>query len=31
MALFNLLIEFNGLHPDEHGFVQLSIGNFDIL
>lgn len=31
MALFNLLIEFHGLQPDENGFVNLSIVDFDIL
>lgn len=30
MALFNLLIEWNGLEPDENGFVQLSIANFSL-
>lgn len=31
LALFNLLIEFHGLVPDESGFVPLSIVQFDIL
>lgn len=31
LALFNLLIEFHGLQPDETGFVALSIADFDIL
>jgi hypothetical protein len=31
MALFNLLIDFHGLDPDDDGFVKLSIVDFDIL
>lgn len=30
-CLFNLLIDLNGLHPDQNGFVKLSIADFDIL
>ncbi len=31
LALFNLLIDLHGLQPNEHGFVELSIVDFDIL
>jgi len=30
MALFNILTEWNGLEPDEDGFVQLSIAAFSL-
>lgn len=30
MALFNLLVQWDGLHPDDHGFVALSIANFSL-
>lgn len=30
MALFNILTEWNGLEPDENGFVQLSIADFSL-
>ncbi|MCI0576518.1 MAG: transposase [Chloroflexi bacterium] len=30
MALFNILVEWHGLEPDEDGFVHLSIANFSL-
>lgn len=30
MALFNLLVQWHGLQPDEHGFVHLSIAEFSL-
>ena len=30
MALFNILIDWHGLHPDNDGFVHLSIANFSL-
>jgi hypothetical protein len=30
MALFNILVQWNGLEPDEDGFVHLSIADFSI-
>ncbi|MCA1553527.1 MAG: transposase [Chloroflexi bacterium] len=30
MALFNLLVQWDGLHPDAHGFVHLSIAKFSL-
>ena len=30
MALFNILVEWNGLEPDDDGFVHLSIANFSL-
>lgn len=30
MALFNILVQWNGIEPDESGFVQLSIANFSL-
>lgn len=30
VALFNLLVQWNGLSPDEHGFVHLSIAQFSL-
>jgi hypothetical protein len=30
MALFNLLVEWHGLEPDETGFVELSIAEFSL-
>jgi hypothetical protein len=30
MALFNILVQWNGIEPDETGFVQLSIANFSL-
>ncbi len=29
-AAFNLLVEWDGLQPDEHGFVKLSIAEFSL-
>lgn len=30
MALFNLLVQWHGFQPDEHGFVPLSIAEFSL-
>jgi hypothetical protein len=30
MAAFNLLVQWYGLRPDEHGFVHLSIAEFSL-
>jgi hypothetical protein len=30
MAMFNLLVQWDGLQPDEHGFVHLSIAEFSL-
>lgn len=30
LALFNLLVQWHGLQPDEHGFVHLSIAEFSL-
>lgn len=30
MALFNLLVQWHGLQPDEHGFVHLSMAEFGL-
>jgi hypothetical protein len=30
MALFNLLVQWHGFQPDEHGFVRLSIAEFSL-
>ncbi|MGH8546143.1 MAG: transposase [Gammaproteobacteria bacterium] len=30
MAAFNLLVQWNGLKPDDNGFVQLSIADFSL-
>jgi hypothetical protein len=30
MAAFNVLAQWHGLHPDEHGFVPLSIAEFSL-
>ena len=30
MALFNILVQWNGIDPDETGFVPLSIANFSL-
>lgn len=30
MALFNILVQWNGLEPDENGFVPLSIAEFSL-
>lgn len=30
MALFNILVRWNGIEPDETGFVSLSIANFSL-
>ena len=30
MALFNILVQWNGIEPDETGFVHLSIANFSL-
>ena len=30
MALFNILVQWNGIEPDETGFVSLSIANFGL-
>ncbi|MCB0046918.1 MAG: hypothetical protein KDD92_15950 [Caldilineaceae bacterium] len=30
MALFNLLVQWHGFQPDEHGFLPLSIANFSL-
>ncbi len=30
MAAFNILAQWNGLQPDEHGFVPLSIAEFSL-
>lgn len=30
MALFNILVQWYGLQPDEHGFVHLSIAEFSL-
>lgn len=30
MALFNILAQWDGLHPDENGFVHLSIADFSL-
>lgn len=30
MALFNILVQWNGLEPDDTGFVALSIANFSL-
>lgn len=30
VALFNLLVQWHGLQPDEHGFVSLSIAEFSL-
>jgi hypothetical protein len=30
MALFNVLVPWNGLQPNEHGFVSLSIAEFSL-
>jgi hypothetical protein len=30
MALFNLLAQWHGLQPDDHGFVHLSIAEFSL-
>ena len=30
MALFNILVDWNGLEPDDSGFVRLSIANFSL-
>lgn len=30
MAMFNILVQWHGLHPDENGFVRLSIAEFSL-
>ncbi len=30
IAYFNILVQWHGLHPDENGFVQLSIAEFSL-
>lgn len=30
MALFNLLVQWHGLAPDDDGFVKLSIADFSL-
>jgi hypothetical protein len=30
MALFNILVQWHGLHPDEDGYVRLSIAEFSL-
>ncbi|MEM4722093.1 MAG: hypothetical protein QXT73_08555 [Candidatus Methanomethylicaceae archaeon] len=30
MAAFNLLVQWHGLHPDENGFIRLSIAEFSL-
>jgi hypothetical protein len=30
MALFNILVQWSGLDPDQHGFVHLSIAHFSL-
>jgi hypothetical protein len=30
MALFNVLVQWHGLHPGEDGFVHLSIAEFSL-
>ncbi|MCK5895330.1 MAG: hypothetical protein KAG20_00920 [Cocleimonas sp.] len=30
MALFNILVQWNGVEPDDTGFVSLSIANFSL-
>jgi hypothetical protein len=30
MAAFNMLTQWHGLHPDEHGFLHLSIAEFSL-
>ena len=30
MALFNMLVQWNGFQPDEDGFVPLSIAQFSL-
>jgi hypothetical protein len=30
MALFNILVQWHGLRPDENGFVRLSIAEFSL-
>ena len=30
MALFNILVQWHGFQPDEHGFVRLSIADFSL-
>jgi hypothetical protein len=30
LALFKLLVQWHGLHPDENGFVALSIAEFSL-
>ena len=29
-AAFNLLVQWDGLQPDKHGFVKLSIAEFSL-
>jgi hypothetical protein len=30
MAAYNILLQWNGLQPDEHGFIHLSIAEFSL-
>ncbi len=30
MALFNVLVQWDGLEPDENGFIPLSIAEFSL-
>jgi hypothetical protein len=30
VAAFNLLVQWNGLKPDDHGFIHLSIAEFNL-
>jgi hypothetical protein len=30
MAIFNLLVSWDGFHPDQSGFVHLSIASFNL-
>jgi len=30
MAMFNILVQWDGLHADENGFVHLSIAKFSL-
>ena len=30
MATFNILVQWDGLHPDENGFIPLSIAEFSL-
>lgn len=30
MAMFNILVQWHGLHPDEHGLVRLSLAEFSL-